>query len=291
MQEPDLKQVEALLKGITIPPQPKIVLDLMNLFKGQDPDFGKIIGLASSDVALSAKMLKLVNSPLFGASAMVESLDQALLRLGLDNFYNLVLVSSLQATFKTRKEDQALIDALWAHSLKIARACELIAAETPELQGMVTPHLAYMTGLFHDCSMPLMLGKFGDYREAFYTVLDNALSIEMENRQFSTNHALASYLMAKTWRLSMSVCQAIMNHHNAEYGKDGVDEAASKKLWAILILAEWLAPMETEEDDFLRQDIVDDEWIAVYDAIYDELYLTEDRIASLKRLIGDLDNG
>jgi HD-like signal output (HDOD) protein len=76
MKEPDAKQVEVLLKGMALPPQPKIVLDLMGLFKQPDPNYGKIIGLVSTDVALSSKMLKLVNSPIFGASTKVESIQE-----------------------------------------------------------------------------------------------------------------------------------------------------------------------------------------------------------------------
>lgn len=284
MREPDVKQVEALLKGIAIPPQPKIVLDLMDLFKRPDPDFGEIIALVSSDVALSAKMLKLVNSPIFGASMKVDSIDQALLRLGLDNFNNLVLVSSLQSIFKTRRENQGLINALWNHSLKIARVCEMIVIQSPELEGIVPSHLAYMTGLFHDCSIPLMLEKFDGYRAVSYSVLNNALSIELEDKQFLTDHAIGSYLMAKTWYLPMPVCQAILNHHDSGYGNEPAAEATDKRLWAILVFAEYLAPVEMEEDNLDRQDAIDSKWIVVCGTITDELYLNEDRIERFKRL-------
>ena len=286
MQELDEKQIEVLLKGISIPTQPKIVLDLMDLFKLPDPDSGKIVKLISADVALSAKMLKLANSPLFRASTKVDSINHALMRLGSKNFYNLVLVSSLQSTFKTRKEDQVLIDALWDHSLKIAKVCELIANESHELKGLAPPDLAYMTGLFHDCSIPLMLGKFDDYRDVFFLVLNNAMSIEMEDKQFSTNHALASYLMAKTWYLPVPVCRAILSHHDSVYEqKNG--EVADKKLWAILGFAESLTPMK-EEECFHRQEIIDDEWIFRHGTIIDELYLSEERMERLTAAIDRL---
>ncbi len=96
MQEPDVKQVEALLIGIAIPPQPKIVLDLMDIFKRPDPEFGKTIKLVSSEVALSVKMIKLVNPPLFITNSKVDSINQPLMKLGFKNFCNLDLVSSRQ---------------------------------------------------------------------------------------------------------------------------------------------------------------------------------------------------
>jgi HD-like signal output (HDOD) protein len=288
MQEPDEEQVVVLLKGITIPPQPKIVLDLMDLFKRADPDSEKIVRLVSSDVALSAKMLKLVNSPLFRtSSAQVASVQMALMRVGFKNFYNLVLVSSLQGTFATKKEDQEMIDALWDHSLKIAKICELITTRNPGLKGTVSPDLAYMTGLFHDCSLPLMLGKFNQYRDVFYSVLDNTFSTEDEDDQFATSHALASYLMAKTWSLPKAVYQAILNHHATTYREDADSESAEIKLWAILAFAESLAP-RTECKGFHRRDLINDEWTAACGTIIDELYLSEGRIERIVEGVDEL---
>ena len=96
MQEPDVKQVEALLIGMAIPPQQKIVLDLTDILKRPDLEFGETIKLVSSEVALSAKMIKWVNPPLFITNSKVDFMNQPLMKLGFKNFYNLVLVSFMQ---------------------------------------------------------------------------------------------------------------------------------------------------------------------------------------------------
>jgi HD-like signal output (HDOD) protein len=76
MQKPDVKQVEALLSGIAIPPQPKIVLDLTDICKRTDPEFGETIKLVNSEVAGSAKMIKWINAPLFITNSKTDSLRQ-----------------------------------------------------------------------------------------------------------------------------------------------------------------------------------------------------------------------
>ena len=103
--------------------------------------------------------------------------------------------------------------------------CEFITTKCPGLQSVVPRDLAYMTGLFHDCPTPLMLGKFIDYKAAFYSVLNNALRMEMEDKQFSTtNHALASYLMAKTRSI---IDELFLGEDGIAGLTDGVDELSA----------------------------------------------------------------
>ncbi|MEE4243763.1 MAG: HDOD domain-containing protein, partial [Kangiellaceae bacterium] len=75
-----------ILKGVYIPPQPKLVDELT--MAGTDLD--EIARLISSDPGVSAAVLKTVNSPYFGLKSRIASINQAVVLLGIDRVINLV---------------------------------------------------------------------------------------------------------------------------------------------------------------------------------------------------------
>jgi len=86
MDQEIIEKTEKLVKGIGIPSQPRVIMEIDEEVKKEDPDFGIISNLVSRDVAMSAKIMKVCNSPLFGLRHKVESVDKALSILGLNNF-------------------------------------------------------------------------------------------------------------------------------------------------------------------------------------------------------------
>ncbi len=245
MKAENLKRAKEIVKSIDIPPQPRVVLELYKIFKEADPDTGKIIKLVSDDLALSAKLIKLANSPLLGGGRKIDSIRQAFMNLGSENFYSLVLTSALRDALAGQCGDKGLFDGFWNHCLQIARVTELIVLKAPAVTSIVPVNLAYLAGLFHDCAIPLLIKRYPSYVSVFDSVLGNqALSIEMEESLFGTNHALISYFVCKSWQLPLPVCNAILNHHEAE--PDDSCDPVARKLWAILVLSEHLSPCDKD---------------------------------------------
>ena len=78
MNNPPLSEQTAqqLIARIAIPPRPQILTEIFSALQSDAPDLRALSRLVASDVALSAAVLKTVNSPFYGLRRKVESIDQ-----------------------------------------------------------------------------------------------------------------------------------------------------------------------------------------------------------------------
>lgn len=208
----DISQQEAekLLKSIVIPPRPAVLDDLNREARKSEPNPSKIAQLIGQDVSLSAAMLKTVNSPLFGLSKRVGSVPQALTLLGVNNTLNIVTGLSLKAAMSGDKNPT--LERFWDSAALEAMVSAFIAAKLPGAQ----PDAAYTFGLFQNCGIPLLMQRFPNYLETLQqanSATDRAFTA-IEDERHATNHASVGYLMARSWYLPETICQAILCHHD-----------------------------------------------------------------------------
>ncbi len=238
-----IKKAEELIKNIGIPSNPKIVLDINHEMNKIKIDFKVIAELVEKDVALSAKVLKIANSPFF-STRKSDTIEQALLVLGITNFYNIIVTAALRESVDNYSTNKAFNDKFLKHSSMVAHTARFIAKKikSPLIE------MAYMAGLFHDCAVPLFVKKYKDYEEiaglAMGTVPIDALKgnyksiIGLEEQRYSTNHCIAGYMVARSWHLNETICDAICYHHyiNLEIQKNSTVE----QLISLLIISEYI---------------------------------------------------
>lgn len=289
LQEDDIKKAEAIASNIGIPSPPQLVLDIQNEAGKENPDFARIADLVAKDVSMSARILKVANSPFF-SRGKVDSIMHAINLLGIRAFYAAVLSSALREAFL---RDSPALDRFWKHSMVTAIAAGIIARKlrlAPEDQ-------AYTAGLFHDCGVVLMMKKFPDYTR----VIDNALYITTlhpvsekfdlivgyENDRYNTNHCVMGYVMSKSWRLSDAVNNAIMCHHypNIDMHKD----IHTRRLSAVLHLAEFTSlSFDFEHQEFAY---LSSQWINAYNLSIKELGVSADDIDIFVEEVSEIANG
>lgn len=239
----DVSEYEVLLglvERVKLPAQPKVLLAIGDEMKKEHPSFERIAGLIEQDPALAARVLKVVNSPFYRTSAhTLPSMIQALSILGLRNFYCVVLASCLRNVVGVT---EATIS-LWNHTLVVAKTCEMIARTTR----MASPEAAYMAGLFHDSSIPMLLEKEPRFEQSMRMVVSLGGDIgAFEQKNFNTSHAVVSYLLARSWHLPEVVCDAIQQHHSSDLTVFPTDQ--SRRLGAALMLADHLARLGARQD-------------------------------------------
>jgi len=204
------EQVQQILQGITIPPQPQILVDLQMEQLQPEPDINHIAKLISQDVSLAGTVLKTVNSPFFSLSNTITSINQAVTLLG----YNSVINIANGISIKGELEDNVIVELnnFWDTAQDIA----LIAASVARHIGYNKPDQAYSLGLFHNAGIPLMQSRFSDYFETMRSSYAGQREriIDLENEKYQTNHAVIGYYAASSWRLPKVVCHAIADHHN-----------------------------------------------------------------------------
>jgi HD-like signal output (HDOD) protein len=240
LQEPDLDRIA---RELGIPPCPAILGRFSAEMHRQEPDMRKLAELIAADIALSAALLKLVNSPFYGLRTKATNVHQALSIIGLRAGANLVTGLILRQAFPAG--GSALMQRFWDKSSSIA-ASALVAAR--RISGIDLDE-AHTYALFRDCGMPVMIGKFNDYANIIdrleHVPGSQVTALEQMNYQYS--HARVGYALARGWLLPEPFCRAILYHHDFEKLAAGRREVepANRKLVAFGLLIEQLASLRS----------------------------------------------
>ncbi len=240
MSDDLFEKTKKLLENIGIPSQPRVLIAIDKETQKEDPNFSVIAGLISQDVAMSAKVLKVCNSPYFGLRHKADTVNKALSVLGLKNFKNVILASALRDTMKSRNMRERDFEYFCDHSLFVAKIAQTIAQRLPDdIKSQIDPNHAYMLGLFHDSAVPLLTNKFKDYFNQVIKGINSGVAmIHIEEELFHSNHCIAGYFIAKSWHMPDNLCDAIQSHHTQDIRS--VENLATRRLLAVLVLAEAL---------------------------------------------------
>ncbi len=274
---------EELLSYTSIPPQPKIVSDINNEINRPNADLQTVSDFISQDVTMSSRLLKVVNSAFYGLREKVDSVHRALSLIGIKNFKNIILASSLREAYGSK---DANFEKFWNHSMSTASIASRIAQKV----NFHSPEQAYLAGLFHDCGVPILLKSYKDYAD----IVDDALSvvpvaslsgnsksiIGVEHERYKTHHCSVGYLIAKKWNMSEIVCNAIWHHHYVKI--DIHSDEVTKKLVAIVILADYMSSLISSiEGGGIAVD-PESEWAKMHEKVISELSMNVDSVIDLK---------
>lgn len=236
--EPELidQELERVALSVGIPPRPGILAELSIEAKKDDPDFQHIEKLVSTDVGLSATLLKTINSPFYGLRNKVSSVKQAISILGLTTLSRIVTGMALRNSFSAGT--QLSMERFWDASAKVALVSAHIAKQLPG----VNKDEAYTFGLFQDCGIPVLMQRFPAYKQTL-GLANQSVTIkftEIEDNAHGTNHGTIGYLLAKSWSLPDTITKAIRFHHeHAMLGeKQDVLPHESQNLVALALVAE-----------------------------------------------------
>ena len=283
-QELSAEQIQQVLQGISVPPQPQIMVDLQMEQYMPDPDLEVIARLIAQDPGLSGALLKIVNSSYYGLSNKIASIQRAVNLLGSRSIINLINALSI----KGEMSDDTIVtlNRFWDTAQDVAMTCLTLAKRT----GSQAVDEAYALGLFHDCGVPLMLKRFPNYmavlEQAYANAGPDCRVVDTENNAFNTNHAVVGYYTAKSWRLPEHVTDAIANHHNALaiFSDESSRNPQLKNLLAILKMAEHICSSYR----VLGNQPVDHEWNAIGHLVLDYVGLSDYDFESLKLSIREL---
>lgn len=264
------EQIRSVLQGISVPPQPQIMVDLQMEQVMPDPDLRAIARLISQDPGLSGALLKTVNSPFFGLANRIASIQQAVNLLGCHSVINLINAQSIRGELT----DAAIVtlNRFWDSAQDVASTCLTLAKRI----GHPSPDEAYTLGLFHNCGIPLMLERFPGYmtilEEAYASVGPETRITDVENRVLNTNHAVVGYFVARSWKLPQHLCEAIANHHNAlAMFRDEWGDPQVRTLLAILKMAEHICATHR----VLGEQADDQEWETIAQRVLEYVGLSD----------------
>lgn len=216
-----------------IQPLPHIVTTLSRLIADSEStmkDFEEVIKM---DPVLVSRLLRLVNSPFYGLTQVIDSISRAVAFLGMKNLHNLVVADALKTIFISRDESPVFSKKrLWLHSAAVSICSKMIAERIFGTNG----DDAFLCGILHDFGL---LVEEQVEREKFYrictTCKDSASMVDMERLEFGTDHCEICYNMTLDWNMPFTIQEAIRDHHLL------TTSIKPSSLTGILQIAEYLA--------------------------------------------------
>ena len=212
LRDQNLRQLVSRLDRL--PSMPTLYMQIVESLQNPEIRLDAIGEIVAKDLAMTAKILKLVNSAFFGLGREISSPAEAVCYLGVETIKSLVLSIHAFSEFACTRTGAFSIDALWVHSQKTAAlAKEIARLEQAEHKLMDE---AFVAGLLHDSGRLILASNFpAKYDQALRSAGAGSLALlAAEERTFGANHAeLGGYLLG-LWGLPAPVVEAIALHHH-----------------------------------------------------------------------------
>lgn len=176
-------------------------------------DIGRAV---SQDPALTARILKIANSPFYAVSSPVETVSRAVVVLGEQQIRDLTIGVIANKELANLKNDLVPMDVFWAHSIYCGVIAQLLAKSSaiPRTESM------FIAGLLHDIGQLVMFKQLPALaREALQLAMDgpdNLSMDEVERGVFGFDHAMVGGELARAWQLPAMLAACMEFHHRPE---------------------------------------------------------------------------
>lgn len=208
---PSHANILAELKVHRLPSLPHVLVDMLHACQGNKVSFQELASIISRDAAVAARVVSLANSSFFSRGAKINTLERALLVLGIDTLKTIVITASIQQFFSGfNSKHTNYLKEFWRRSL----SCALTAKSLAILTSYPNPEEAYLTGLLHNIGELVLQTNYAqEYDQLHQGFSTDDERLPQERQQFSMSHADIGAWLAREWGLNDLVADAIEFHH------------------------------------------------------------------------------
>ena len=227
--------VEAVVACVgELPALPSVVVEVLQITDDPAVAVSQISDHVQRDPGITAKILKVSNSPYYGMKQHVGSLKLALVILGVREVRNIVLgISVLEQLQEPEFQDSIVMKDFWTHSVAVAALTKRLGtAFALGLQGE-----DFTSGLLHDMGKMVLYRQLGSaYQQVFIAAAGvSAKLCQLETETFGFDHADAAAALAIHWNLPVSLVDSLWCHHAAPHRP--LDAANNARLAASVSIA------------------------------------------------------
>ncbi|GKS68140.1 HD-like signal output (HDOD) domain, no enzymatic activity [Nitrosomonas sp. PY1] len=243
-----------------LPAMPIIVQKLLTLPLDTKEGEVQLLKLIEQDPQISAKIIGLSNSALFGIPRKIASVGDAAMCLGLTRVKSVAIGIATMSTLKKPVEGKLKASDLWLHSMAIAIAMRSIAKYIPSHIRPMDEQI-FLAGLLHDIGFNAL--SFLDV-----TLCDKLLDqlstpndtpiLELEQELMGTHHSEIGARLATHWGLPDEIVEVIRYHHTPNAAQAGVEHP----LIHLVHITEKIIP-DVGISEHTQQEITQQEWRAI----------------------------
>ena len=211
LQNTSLKCFISRLK--CVPSVPLLYQQLNRELHSDDPSASRLGEIIAQDMAMTAKLLQIVNSAAYGTRTQISEPKQAVLVLGLDTIQALVLSLGMFSAFNPHLLGTRHTERLWEHTLSVSKFSRVIAISQGVSGRDLDPYNS--AGLLHDIGRLIMASAApADYRQIVECATSTGTRLdELEFQKFGCTHAEVGAYLLGVWGLPTAIVEAVAWNH------------------------------------------------------------------------------
>jgi diguanylate cyclase (GGDEF)-like protein len=191
-----------------LPSPPAVAARLIEVADEPDLSLTKVVDILRVDPALTAKLLRLANSPLYARRRHIDTLQQAVTLLGLDAVLTAALSLTLLSDSESSRSTSSVFRSQWSRSVHAAVAAQALAGHC---RG-VSPPDAFLGALVQDIGI-LVIARLEPAAYAGADGADHDRLIALETAALGVDHAVAGAELLSSWNLPTAIVDAVRNSH------------------------------------------------------------------------------
>ncbi len=210
-QERRVKSEQTLANVYNLPAMSATMLEVSKLLDDPTTNTAALSSMIGKDQGLSTKILSIANSPLYGLTRKVSTIDFAILIIGYQDIKNIVVALTMVDSFKNKSDQYLDQKQFWKHSMLTGTACKRVAEDL----GFRIGSEAFVAGLLHDLGVPVMHKFFAsEFAELVNDFTENGTPLlEAERKYLGLDHQEIGEFLANKWHLPEHLASAIKYHH------------------------------------------------------------------------------
>ena len=225
------QKVEDIVNNIKhLPSLPAVLQKLIMVLEDYNCSAQDIERIVTTDPALTVRILKLANSPLYKGIEEVATISQAVTRLGFLKLRDVAISIGATQTL-SQMADEKTQQEYWHHAVYTA-TCANVLAKTA---GIPIPEVTFVVGLLHDIG-DLVLAAIAPEHYANLQKMAPHARLENEEKMFGATHPRIGNLLLKQWGLPKELCDAVRLHHTEQ-----VYLSKREPVMSIVVLADMLS--------------------------------------------------
>lgn len=204
-----------------LPSCPQVYQKINASLASPHADIAAIGTIVEADIAMTAKLLKLVNSAFFGLSQRVSTAAEAVSYLGIEVLKALVLTMQFFDQCRYLERAGLHVDTLWRRSMLTARAARALVRE--EKLPRSVQEEAFTAGMLHHCGLLVLADNLpSQLGEVIARARREKVPLSrLERETFGTTHAEVGGYLLGLWGLPMSIVTAVAQHAHGERAEPG----------------------------------------------------------------------
>lgn len=209
------ERTELILKRVnTLSPIPKILSEVLQLLSDPYTSPHVLAKAISKDQSVVLKLLTIANSPFYGLTKRVSSIEFAIMILGYDEIRNIVSALSLMESMKNKSDQYLDQKVFWMHSYITATIAKKLAMD----MGLEKNGEAFIAGLLHDLGISVV-HRFmhSDFVTMYELVAKGASHAEAESQVLGISHQLIGEALLKNWNIPDLITEIVRYHHSPNF--------------------------------------------------------------------------